>query len=339
MPSPALPDLEALLGALTVVQIPLRVPFRGLSVREVAIFSGPVGPGEFGAFLEYGDAEAANWLAGGIEAAWVGWPTEVRRSIAVNATVPAVAPDRVASVLATFPGCESVKVKVAEAGQCLADDVARVAEVRAVMGPNTWIRVDANGGWGLTQALESLRSLSRFGLEYAEQPCASVGELRELRTALAMMRIDLPIAADESIRKAEDPQLVARENAADLIVVKAAPLGGVRRALRIVDGCGLPAVVSSALDTSVGMAAGIALAGALPSLPYDCGLGTISLLAADVTRSPLAVVHGEVPVRSVSVNDALLAELAAPADRQLWWQERVRRCHDRAVAILAEEAP
>ena len=217
-----------------------------------------------------------------MESAWVGWPDTIRDTVPVNATVPAVAPERVADVLARFPGCATAKVKVAERGQSLADDAARVAAVRDVMGPSARVRVDANGAWSVDDALVALRRLPDSGLEYAEQPCATVEELRDLRMSLARSGIDVPIAADESIRRAEDPLRVRDLEAADLVVVKVAPLGGVRAALAVVEACGLPAVVSSALDTSVGISAGVALAAALPSLDHACGLGTVALLGGDV---------------------------------------------------------
>jgi O-succinylbenzoate synthase len=179
----------------------------------------------------------------------------------------------------------------------------------------------------VAEATRALGALAAYGLEYAEQPCAGVPELRELRLALARNGIDVPIAADESIRKADDPLRVAREEAADLIVVKVAPLGGVRRALDIVAECGLPAVVSSALDTSVGMAAGVALAAALPELPYACGLGTVALLEGDVARTGLVPQGGALPVRRVAADAGLLARWAAPEDRLAWWRDRVSDCH------------
>ncbi len=263
----------------------MRVPFRGITTREVALLEGPCGWGEFGPFPEYEPAEAARWLGAAVEAAWVGWPEALRASVPVNATVPAVGPERVAEVLARFPGCTTAKVKVAERGQSVDDDVARVAEVRAVMGSGARVRVDANGAWSVDEAVAALGRLAPHDLEYAEQPCASVEELRDLRIALARRGIDVPVAADESIRRAEDPVRVRELEAADVVVVKVAPLGGVAAALRVVEACGLPAVVSSALDTSVGIAAGVALAAALPTLDHACGLGTVALLEGDVATS------------------------------------------------------
>lgn len=322
-----LPQLPELLAALRVVAIPLRVRFRGVTEREVSLVRGPNGWAEFGPFLEYRPPEAARWLAAAIEAAWTGWPPPVRDAVPVNATVPAVPAAQVASVLARFDGCTSVKVKVAEAGQTLADDLSRVAAVRDVAGPEARIRVDANGGWAVRDAIEAVSALAVYRLEYAEQPCPDVAGLRAVRLGLARSGVDVPIAADESIRKAEDPLLVAREEAADLVVVKAAPLGGVRRALDIVAGCGLPAVVSSALDTSVGMSAGVALAAALPELPYACGLGTVGLLAGDVTRPSLVPEFGFVRPRPVVPVEDLLERWRAPSDREAWWRARIAECH------------
>ncbi|KGN42923.1 o-succinylbenzoate synthase [Knoellia aerolata] len=317
------PSLDDLLGSVRVVSIPLRVRFRGVTEREVALVEGPAGWGEFGPFLEYGPAESARWLSAAVEAAWHGWPAALRDTVPVNATVPAVAPDAVPGVLARFPGCTTAKVKVAERGQSPDDDVDRVAAVRDAMGSHARIRVDANGGWDVATATAVLRRLAAHDLEYAEQPCSTVEELRDLRIALARRRIDVPVAADESIRKAEDPMRVRDLDAADLIVIKAAPLGGVRRALEIVAECGLPAVVSSALDTSVGMAAGVALAAALPRLDHACGLGTVALLDGDVTTASLVPVDGQLPVRRVAADPDLLDRHAAPPDRVRWWLDRL----------------
>jgi O-succinylbenzoate synthase len=325
-PGPAAVDLDAVLAGLRVVAIPMRVRFRGVTVREAALVEGPAGWGEFSPFLEYEPPEASRWLASAVESAWHGWPEARRDVVPVNATVPAVPAEQVPTVLARFDGCRTAKVKVAERGQSLADDVSRVAAVREAMGPDARIRVDANGAWDVDQARAALGALAAYGLEYAEQPCATVTELKQLRLALARNGIDVPVAADESIRKAEDPLLVAREEAADLVVVKVAPLGGVRRALEVVQECGLPAVVSSALDTSVGMAAGVALAAALPELPYACGLGTVALLEGDVTAEPLTPHDGALPVRRVDADPDLLERWAVPEDRQAWWRERVRAC-------------
>jgi o-succinylbenzoate synthase len=322
-----LPDLAEVLATLSVVQIPMRVRFRGVTVREAALIRGPLGWGEFAPFPEYEDGESSRWLAAAIEAAWVGWPDSVRGSVPVNATVPAVAASEVAGILQRYDGCTTAKVKVAELGQRLRDDVDRVAAVRDVMGPGARIRVDANGGWSLTEAVDALGRLATYELEYAEQPCASVEELASLRVALARKGIDVLVAADESIRRASDPMRVVQQEAADVIVVKVAPLGGVRSALAIAQECGLPTVVSSALETSVGIRAGLALAAALPALPFACGLGTVELLAGDVTIDSLVPAAGSIGLRDLTVDPQLLDGWQAPADRQRWWRDRVIRCH------------
>lgn len=317
------PDLAELRAALRVVAIPMRVRFRGVSVREVALLEGPVGWGEFGPFPEYAPPESSRWLAAAVEAAWTGWPERVRSTVAVNGTVPAVGPEEVPTVLDRFSGVTTVKVKVAEPGQTLSDDVDRVAAVRDWLGGSGAIRVDANGGWSVEDAVRAARALRGFGLDYMEQPCRTVQELAELRLSLARQGIEVRIAADESIRKAEDPLLVRDLEAADVIVVKVAPLGGVRAALHVVRECGLPAVVSSALDTSVGIAGGVALAAALPELPFACGLGTVALLAGDVTRDPLVPVGGELAARQVSADAELLDRFSAPPERRQWWLDRL----------------
>jgi O-succinylbenzoate synthase len=319
-----LPDLTDVLSGVRVVTLPLVTRFRGITVREAALWEGPAGWTEFSPFVEYGDDEAAHWLAatydfGGHE------PPPSRRSVnsvRVNATIPAVSPDRVADLLASFPGCRTAKIKVAEPGQNLSDDLARVARVREVMGPDARLRVDANGGWSLGEARAAAEQLREFSLEYMEQPCASVDELRDLRA----LDLGIPIAADESIRKASDPLLVRDRKAADVIVVKAAPLGGISRAIDLVERVGLPAVVSSALETSVGLAMGAFLAAALPDT-YDAGLGTASLLAADITREPVIAHNGSIDVRRVVPDKDLLAKHDAGADRTAWWAERITRCH------------
>lgn len=317
----ALPaPVEELLRDAHVVALPMRVRFRGVQVREALLLPGPAGWGEFSPFPEYDDAESAPWLAAALEAAFTGWPPAVRDRIEVNATVPAVAADAVPDVLARFPGCRTAKVKVAEPGQLLDDDVARVRAVRQALGDDGRVRVDANGGWSVPHARAALDALAPFDLEYVEQPCATVEELVALRSG----GCPVPVAADESVRKADDPLRVARAGAADLLVLKVAPLGGVAPALEVAEQCGLPVVVSSALDTAVGLAAGLALAAALPSLPYACGLATSGLMVADV--ADLAVERGAMAVRAVAPHRDRLPSLAAPAERQAWWRDRLRRC-------------
>ncbi|HEV7624629.1 MAG TPA: o-succinylbenzoate synthase [Amnibacterium sp.] len=320
-----LPDVDDLLAGLRVVALPMATRFRGTTVREAALLPGPAGWTEFAPFVEYGDAEAAAWLVAAIDFGWVEAPVPLRDVVLVNATVPAVPADAVDGLLARFPGCRTAKVKVAEPGGRLADDVARVRAVRRALGPEGRVRVDANAAWNVDEAEHALRALSPFDLEYAEQPCARLDELAELRARIQDLAI--PIAADESVRRAADPLAVARAGAADLLVIKAAPLGGVRRAAALVAEAGLPAVVSSAIDTSVGLAMGAFLAASLPELPYDCGLGTAALLSADVTDEPLTPVGGAIEVRRVTPSTALLDRWAADRERTAWWADRIRRCH------------
>ncbi len=279
--------------------IPMRTRFRGVTLREGMLIRGPAGWGEFSPFPEYGPKECARWLAAAREAAYEGWPEPLRTSIPVNVTVPAVDAET-AHRIARTSGCSTAKVKVAEPGQGEADDVARVEAVRDALGPGGRVRVDANGAWDPDTAVRRLRAFGE--LEYAEQPCATLEELAQVRR-----RVDTPVAADESIRRADDPLRVRAAGAADVVVLKVQPLGGVRAALRVADACGLPVVVSSAVETSVGLAAGLALAAALPELPYACGLGTLSLLEGDVTADPLAVVDGAIAVRRPEADEDELA--------------------------------
>lgn len=324
-----LPALDEILASTRIVSLPLATRFRGVGRREAALFEGPEGWAEFSPFLEYDDAEASTWLASAIDFAFNPQPAAHRDTIPVNATVPAVTADRVPEILARYDGCRTAKVKVAEAGQTLDDDIARVRAVREAMGIEARIRVDANGGWNVDEAERALHALSEFDLEYAEQPCASVEELAEIRRRLRDW--DIPIAADESVRKAADPLRVARAGAADILIVKAQPLGGTRRALDIVQAAGLPAVVSSALDTSIGLAQGAALAAALPVLEFDCGLGTAALLAADVAEPRLVPRGGAISVARVEPVPELLDAHAASDERAAWWRERISRCYSTLV--------
>ncbi|HEX5142521.1 MAG TPA: o-succinylbenzoate synthase, partial [Mycobacterium sp.] len=247
------------------------------------------------------------------------YPPVVRDRIPINATVPAVPDSQVPEVMARFPGAGTAKVKVAEPGQTLAQDVARVNAVRALVPT---VRVDANGGWTLSEAVAAARALTADGaLEYLEQPCATVAELAELRR-----RIDVPVAADESIRKAEDPLAVVAAKGADIAVLKVAPLGGVSALLRIAGQIPIPVVVSSALDSAVGIAAGLQAAAALPALNHACGLGTGRLFVEDVC-APVEPVNGALPVTAVQPDPDRLAALRAPAVRRDWWAQRITDCY------------
>ncbi|MBG6055370.1 O-succinylbenzoate synthase [Salinibacterium sp. CAN_S4] len=321
-----LPPLPDLLATARVVALPLVTTFRGITVREAMLLEGPNGFTEFSPFTEYGDDEASQWLAAAIDFGWGPGHPLLRDTIRVNATLPAVAAEEVAGILDRFPGCRTVKIKVADPGQVLADDVARVSAARDYLGPEGRIRIDANAGWTVDEAEKAIHALAAFDLEYVEQPCATVDELAQVRTRVTYMGI--PIAADESVRKAADPLAVARAGAADLLVIKAQPLGGISNALSIIAEAGLPVVVSSALETSVGISMGLHLAASIPELDYDCGLATASLLAVDVTEQPLLPVDGQLPVRRVVPSNELLAAYAATADRTNWWMARLERCYE-----------
>lgn len=311
--------LKDVLDRLHVVSLPMRVRFRGITTRELALIDGPAGWGEFGAFLEYGDAEATHWLAAALDSAYRMPPPPLRDRIDVNATIPAVPAEHVPDILARFPGARTAKVKVAEAGQTLDDDVARVDAVRAVIPT---VRVDANGAWTVEQTVQAAAALTASGpLEYLEQPCATVDELAQVRR-----RVDIPVAADESIRKAGDPLAVVRAGAADIAVLKVAPLGGISALLTIAEQINIPIVVSSALDSAVGIAIGLSAASALPELNHACGLGTGRLFVEDIT-DPVEPVDGYLPVGPVVPDPARLQALAAPPQRRQWWIDRVRACY------------
>ena len=305
-----------------VWSIPMTTRFRGITVREGVLLETEEGWGEFSPFVEYDDPTAAPWLACAREAARGDWPEAVRDAVPVNVTVPAVGPERAAAIVAASHGCRTAKVKVAEPGQSLAEAQARLEAVRDALGPSGRVRIDVNGLWSLDQALADLPVLDRAagGLEYAEQPCASVEDLAALRR-----RTSVPIAADESIRRASDPYRVRELEAADIAVLKVQPLGGVRACLRIAEEIGLPVVVSSALESSIGIAAGVALAAALPELPYACGLATGQLLTADLAQEPLRVEDGSLRVVSPSVAAGALVRSRPAPDRVAWWTERVGR--------------
>ena len=294
-------------------------PFRGITRREGMLVEGPAGWAEFSPFLDYDADESAPWLAAALDSAEREWPTPVRDRVAVNCTVPAVGPDEAARIVRTS-GCRTAKVKVAEKGQSIGDDIARVEAVRDALGPRGNIRVDANGGWSVDAAVSAIAALTlaSHGLEYVEQPCACVEDLAAVRR-----KVGVPIAADESIRRAADPLRVIELEAADIAVLKVAPLGGVDACLRIAEQIGLPVVVSSAVETSIGLAAGLALAAALPELPYACGLATTSLLDGDVVATPLVPVDGYLPVGRQVLDESAYAAVAADAETDARWQQRL----------------
>jgi o-succinylbenzoate synthase len=298
-----------------VYRVPLRTRFRGIDVRDGVLVHGPAGWGEFSPFWDYDDAESRRWWAAAEEAAVHGWPAPLRDRVPVNVTVPAVDADR-AHAIVSASGCRTAKVKVAEPGQSAADDLARVEAVRDALGPAGAIRVDANAAWDVDTAVARIRELDRVGLEYVEQPCATLAELAALRR-----RIDVRVAVDEGVRRSADPLTVDLREAGDVVVLKVQPLGGVRAALRVAETHGLPCVVSSALESSVGIAAGVALAAALPELPFACGLATVALFTDDVTSTPLLPVDGYLPV--VRPQPDRLEAVAADVVTDARWRARL----------------
>lgn len=304
----------------------LRTRFRGLTARDGVLLRGDAGWAEFSPFWDYDYDEARTWWRAARASADEDWPTPLRDAIPVNVTVPAVGPEQ-AHRIVSGSTCTTAKVKVAEPGQSVAHEQARLEAVRDALGAHGRIRIDANAAWDVETALGRLRLLDRAagGLEYVEQPCASVAELAAVRR-----RCEVPVAADESIRRASDPMAVARANAADVVVLKVQPLGGVAAALRIAQEVGLPAVVSSALESSVGIAAGLALAAALPQLPYACGLATVSMFDDDVAAHPLIPDGGQLPVGRVSPDDAAMDRCAADAQTTSRWHTRMDAMTDAA---------
>ena len=310
------------LGKVWVVSIPMRTAFRGVKHREALIFQGERFA-EWSPFLEYEDQEAASWLKGALSWANDPLPTLVRDQISINATLPAVTPDEVADVLSQFGKFKTVKIKVAGPGESLTQDMARIERVRALY-PEAKLRLDANGGYSVSQALQMVEQLSQFNLEYIEQPVQSVSEMAELRKQLAGSGVK--IAADESIRKTGDPQAVMRAEAADIVMLKAQPLGGIAASLEIAQSLGLEVVVSSALETSLGISQGLHLAGALPELNYDCGLGTLNLFDGDIVQQSLIPNQSMLDVSVVEPDVELLEKYAASPERTSWWEERLARC-------------
>ena len=311
--------IDQLLASMQVVALPLKSKFRGIAVREVAVFEGPAGWGEFSPFLEYDDVESSTWLLSAIDAATNPAPMAYRGFIKVNATLPALNNAKeIEELLQSFAGCDTVKIKV---GENLGEDIVRVARVRALL-PKAKLRLDVNGAWSVDQALVNLYAIyEEVGpLEYIEQPCATLTELRQLKEKLV---IDFKITGDEVIRKAKDPFAIDLQGAVDVLMLKVAPLGGITRAREIGAHHKLPMVVSSALDSAVGIGYGLQLAASLPSLDYACGLATGQLLSADVAAVPLE--NGELAVRAISPDADLLAKYAVPVERLTWWKERTKR--------------
>ncbi len=317
--------LDSILGSLKVVALATKTDFRSVTSREVALFEGPHGWGEFSPFLEYSYEESVPWLLSAVEAAFVRPPMQIRERIQVNATMPAIDdPVEIAQILGAFDGTCVVKIKV---GGDTTADLARIARVRELR-PQARIRLDVNGLWSVEQAQ---KFLDRVGeLEYIEQPCSTLSELRELK-----LRTNVKIAGDEVIRKAKNPLDIDLAGAIDVLMLKVAPLGGINRALEIAKHHGIPVAVSSALESAVGISHGLKLASALPELDYACGLGTGALLAVDV--SELKIVDGMMQVSDVIPDPAALIKYAASSERLNWWKNRVRKVWDSGAQEIIQE--
>jgi o-succinylbenzoate synthase len=301
---------QQLLDTLRVIALPMKTSFRGITVREVALFKGEYGWGEFSPFLEYDDAEASHWLASAIEAATTPKPQLFRTSVAVNGTIPALNEvNELQAIVESFPGVMSFKVKV---GANLAEDLARINVVRHLR-PAAKIRVDVNGLWTVDQAEEFLSLVGE--VEYVEQPCATLDELRELKK-----RSSVKIVGDEILRKANNPFDINLDGAVDYLMLKVQPLGGIKRAYAIAEHHKLPVVVSSALESAVGINYGLMLAASFKEINFDCGLGTGSLLAKDVATLP--IVDGKIEITEF---EPQLDGLDVAADRFEWWKNRIMR--------------
>jgi o-succinylbenzoate synthase len=301
---------QQLLDTLRVIALPMKTNFRGITVREVALFKGEYGWGEFSPFLEYDDAEASHWLASAIEAATTPKPQLFRTSVAVNGTIPALNEvNELQAIVESFPGVMSFKVKV---GGNLAEDLARINVVRHLR-PAAKIRVDVNGLWTVDQAEEFLSLVGE--VEYVEQPCATLDELRELKK-----RSSVKIVGDEILRKANNPFDINLDGAVDYLMLKVQPLGGIKRAHAIAEHHKLPVVVSSALESAVGINYGLMLAASFKEINFDCGLGTGSLLAKDVATLP--IVDGKIEIKDF---EPQLDGLDVAADRFEWWKNRIMR--------------
>jgi O-succinylbenzoate synthase len=299
-----------LLDSLRVIALPMKTNFRGISVREVALIKGSHGWGEFSPFLEYDDVEAAPWLACAIEAATTPKPQLYRTSVAINGTIPALNdPQDLKAIVNSFPGVNTFKVKV---GNNLVEDLARVNVIRQLR-PNVKVRIDVNGLWSVAQAEEFLSSVGE--VEYVEQPCATLEELRELKA-----RTSVKIVGDEILRKASNPFEIDLSGAIDFLMLKVQPLGGIKRAHALAEHHKLPIVVSSALESAVGINYGLMLAASFEKMNFDCGLGTGSLLAADVAHLP--IVDGKI---EISEFEPQLDGLDVAPDRFEWWKNRFMR--------------
>lgn len=313
--------LGSILGSLRVISIPTKTNFRSVQHREFALFEGPQGWGEFSPFLEYSPRECVPWLVSGVEAAVVAAPSAKRTEIDINATLPCVnGREKIAEILSWFSGCKTVKIKV---GNDLQEDLIRIATVREIL-PEARIRIDVNGLWTVSDALEALRAIHAEGdIEFVEQPCATVEELRALKKELD---VPVQIAGDEIVRKSSNPLAIDLNGAIDVLLLKVAPLGGIKRSMEIASTHHLPVVVSSALDSAVGISYGLKLAAALPRLDFACGLGTGQLLADDIGALPIK--NGKIEVQTVVPSHSALRKHEVSSDRLGWWRDRILQTWD-----------
>ncbi|CAN2174925.1 MenC O-succinylbenzoate synthase [Candidatus Nanopelagicaceae bacterium] len=301
---------QQLLDSLRVVALPTKTNFRGVTVREVALFKGEQGWAEFSPFVEYEDEECAPWLACAIEAATVAKPHLYRTHVAVNGTIPALNDEAdLERVVISFPGVKTFKVKV---GTDVSDDLHRLDVIRTLR-PNAAIRIDVNGLWSVDEAEMFLNSVGE--IEYVEQPCATIEELRELK-----QRVDVKIVGDEVLRKSTNPFDVDLTGAVDFLMLKVQPLGGIKRAHALAEHHKLPVVISSALESAVGINYGLMLAASFEEMRFDCGLGTGSLLAKNVAELP--IIDGKIEISDVN---PVLDGLDVSADRFEWWKNRIMR--------------
>ena len=310
---------QTLLESMRVVALPTKTNFRGIDIREVALFKGEAGWGEFSPFLEYQPMECVPWLLSAIEAATKPWPEFHRSKVKVNGTIPALdTASDIERIVDSFPGVNTFKVKV---GGNLSEDIARLAQVRSLR-PKAKLRIDVNGSWDVATAIINLRAIyENIGeIEYVEQPCQSLEELRELK---AKLKVDIPIAGDEVLRKSSDPFAVDLAGAVDILALKVQPLGGIARAHKLAQHHKLPIVISSALESAVGISHGLALAASFEEINLDCGLATGSLLSANVGELP--IINGEIEVKRIDPN---FEGLEVSPDRYKWWQDRVMKTWD-----------
>lgn len=307
---------QELFSTMRVIALPTKTNFRGVNIREVALLQGEAGWGEFSPFLEYQPSECVPWLRSAIEAATTPWPELKRNKVKVNGTIPALnTPSDIERIVETFPGVSTFKVKV---GDNLSEDIARLAKVRSLR-PNAKLRIDVNGSWDVATAVTNLLAIyENIGaIEYVEQPCQSVEELRELKKKL---KIEIPIAGDEVLRKSADPFKVDLSSAVDILALKVQPLGGITRAHKLAQHHNLPIVVSSALESAVGISHGLALAASFNEMNFDCGLATSSLLSANVGDLP--IINGEIEVKRIEPN---FEGLEVSPERYKWWQDRLMK--------------